>query len=730
MTRCRTLIATFGLLGLIASAAAAAAAEPDSFGPEIDAGQPVVLIADHIERNDELGITTAAGNVELAQGSRLILADAITYNERDNVVSASGNVTLLEPSGDVLFADYAELKDDLREGVISQFRAQLTDGARLAANGARRTGGNRTVMSRAVYSPCELCLTDRERAPLWQIKANKVVHDEVSHDIAYYDAWLELFGVPVLYTPYFEHADPTVKRRTGFLAPIYGSSSTLGTTLTTPYYVVLEPWRDLTIEPTGTTDEGPILGLQYRELTANGGFEFTGSITRPTTQDPEFGANLGDEIIRGHIAGNAEFEIDQIWRAGLQLERASDATYLNRYSVPKLSGRRTLVTRPFVEGISDRNYYAASGYYFQGLDEDDRRAQIPFVLPLVELSLVGEPGRLGDYLSFDANGLILDRREGADSRRLSLTGGWHLPYTTEDGHVLDLTASLRGDLYHVGDVADPDDAQDIENGVTGRIVPEISTQWRYPLIARYGETRALIEPIVQAIVSPYAGNSESIPNEDSEDLEFDDTNVFSSNRFTGLDRIEVGPRANYGVRLGVFGAGGEQATALLGQTVRLKQDDALTRQSGLDRHISDYVGRFYFSPGPYLDVGYRFRMDSEELSARRSELDIVGGPDFLRLGLSYLQVSEQTSEDNATSFANREEVLASATLKVTEYWRLQAGTRRDLTGDGSPLSLDGSVTYEDECFIAALLASRSYTQTRDVERDTTFMVRVIFKGVS
>ncbi len=727
MTRWHALLASIGLLAL---AAAVNAAEPDQTRLTIEADEPVVLIADNIERDDELGLTRASGNVELAQGLRLIVADTITYNERDNVVAASGNVTLLEPSGNVVFADYAELKDDLREGVISQFRARLSDGARMAANGARRTGGNRTEMTKAVYSPCELCATDRERAPLWQVKAKRIVHDEVSHDIAYYDATLEMFGVPVLYTPYFEHADPSVKRRTGFLSPIYGSSSTLGTTLTTPYYIVLEPWRDLTIEPTATTQEGGILGLQYRELTADGSLDFSGSITRPTTQDPAYGTEVGGEVIRGHIAGTADFQIDPEWHAGLQLERASDSTYLNRYNVPKLGSRRTLVTRPFAERIADRDYFAATGYLFQGLDQGDSQSRTPFILPLIDLSLVDDHEQGDDYLTFDANGLVLNRVNGVDSRRLSLSGGWHLPYVSDGGHVFELAASLRGDLYHVDNVIDPDDARVVEKGVTGRLVPELSLDWRYPLIARHGELRAVIEPIVQAIASPYGGNPASIPNEDSQDLEFDDTNVFSSNRFTGLDRIEVGPRVNYGARLGVYDGSGASATFLLGQTLRAKTDDALTRQSGLDRNFSDYVGRVHVTPASYLDLGYRFRLDSEDYSLKRSELDVTAGPDFLRFSVSYLQVAEQTSEDNLTSFPSREEVLAGATLKFAEYWRLQAGTRRDLTGGGHPLSVDGSVTYEDECFIAALLASRSYTQTRDVEPDTSFMFRIIFKGVS
>ena len=729
MPRWRQLIATLGLLGLLAPTAVGAQ-ESEFLGRQIDTGQPVVLIADQVDRDDELGITVATGNVELAQGDRLIVADAITYNERDNVVSASGNVTMIEPTGEVFFADYVELEDDLREGVISEFRALLTDGARIAANGARRTGGNRTVMSRVVYSPCDLCPVDPERAPLWQIKANKVVHDQVAHDIAYYDAWLEVFGVPVLYTPYFQHADPTVERRTGFLAPIYGNTTVLGYTLTTPYYITLEPWRDLTIVPTFTTEESVILGLQYRELTETGGYQFDGSITRPDTQNPAFGTTFGDEVIRGHIDGEGRFQLNSIWRAGFEIERASDATYLARYDIPELSSRRFLITSPYVEGFKDQDYAGATGYYFQGLDEGDVQSRIPFVLPLVDVNLVSDRGKYGGFFTFDANGMVLNRRDGADSRRISLSGGWHLPYVSDSGEVYKLSTTLRGDIYFVSNVVDPDDPNLIEDGVTGRIVPELSLEWRYPWIARNGTVRTLIEPIIQAIASPYGGNPEKIPNEDSQDLEFDDTNLFSTDRFTGLDRIEVGPRVNYGFRLGFYGLGGGRTTALFGQSFRVKEDDALPRQSGLQQNFSDYVGRIIISPGPYLDLGYRFQIDAQDLSFRRTELDAAGGPSFLRMSVSYLQVEEQTSEDNVTSFVEREEVLAGATLRLTPYWRLQADARRDLTGDGRWVSFGAAVTYEDECILASLGASRSFTRTRDVEEDTSVVFRILFKGVS
>ena len=58
-----------------------------------------------------------------------------------------------------------ELTGDLKDGIVEDIRVILSDGARFAANGARRTGGTIHEMTKAVYSPCEVCRKDPSREP-------------------------------------------------------------------------------------------------------------------------------------------------------------------------------------------------------------------------------------------------------------------------------------------------------------------------------------------------------------------------------------------------------------------------------------------------------------------------------------------------------------------------------------------------------------------------------------
>lgn len=158
--------------------------------------ESVLLSADQVTYDDELGIVTAIGTVEIAQGSRTLLADRVVFNRRVDSVSASGNVMLIEPSGEVVFTDYVELSDQMKDGVIRELHIILSDNSRLAAESGTRTGGKRTEMRRGVFSPCKLCEDDPKAAPLWQVKARKVVHDTDKKEIRYYDARLEWFGIP------------------------------------------------------------------------------------------------------------------------------------------------------------------------------------------------------------------------------------------------------------------------------------------------------------------------------------------------------------------------------------------------------------------------------------------------------------------------------------------------------------------------------------------------------
>ena len=275
----------------------------------------VLMQADVLAYDRASRVVTATGHVEIAFGSRVLLADRVTYDETTGVVTADGNVSLLDPQGDVAFADRLVLRNEMKDGVIETLRILLSDNSRLAGHEVVRSGGNMTTLQRAVYSPCDICEEKGQTTPLWQIKAFRVIHNKEEQRIIYEDAFLEFFGVPVAYVPYFSQPDPTVKRQSGFLPPKLASSTDLGQEVEIPYFWAIAPDKDVTLMPRFTTKEGVVYKGEYRQRVESGQFEMFGTGTWPRTQTA---GTPGDADFRGSLFRNGNFVVDEHWRWGFR----------------------------------------------------------------------------------------------------------------------------------------------------------------------------------------------------------------------------------------------------------------------------------------------------------------------------------------------------------------------------------------------------------------------------
>jgi LPS-assembly protein len=529
----------------------------------------------------------------------------------------------------------------------------------------------------------------------------------------------------VFYTPYLEHPDPTVDRRSGILAPTIGTSDFLGYSVQTPYFWAIDETKDFTFAPILSTEQGINLTGEYRQLFTNGELRAAGSATIADRE--ESGGIVAKDRFRGHIDAEGQFEIDETWRWGFDANRTSDDTYLRAYD---FNSSRTLESEGYLEGLKGRNYAAVRGLAYQGLRESDRNDEFPIVAPLADYNLTSEPGVLlpGGNYTVDANVMALTRIDGRDSRRASVVGGYHLPFIDPVGGVYQVTAQVQVDGYWTHGVVPGSNNVNPSNApgsdTAGRIFPQLAAKWRFPLARRDGSVQQVIEPIVQAVFAPNGSNPSDIPNEDSLDFEFDDTNLFDLNRFAGRDRVDSGSRVDYGIKwTGTLDSGGS-AQAFLGQSYRFTENhDAFSEGSGLEDKSSDLVGRVQLQPFEDLDVLYRFRLDKDDLQAQRSELGVDIGPPALNLDLSYFFIKNDADTDE---FGDREEVSFGVSSRLNENWTIGFRHRRDLIEDQA-LRSAVSLTYADECFLIEGVAQRTNYRDREVEEDDSVFVRVVFK---
>ena len=687
----------------------------------IDGKSPMLLDADELIYDNENNRVTAIGNVEIYYNNYTLLADKVIYDQGLNRLIAEGSVRIKEPNGAIINAERITLTDDFREGFINSLKIVSTDDSRIAASSAIRVDGNVTIFQNGVFTPCKPCEKHPEKAPLWSVKAAKVIHDQAGQTISYENATFDVLGVPLFWMPYFSHPDPTVKRRSGFLTPGYGQSDDLGTMVTIPYYLSIASNMDILFDPTYTSKQGVLYKGEYRHRVANGAYNL-----KLAGIDQNAGSEIdpNHEGFRGSLKTIGRFKLGSNWQAGWNVTMESDDTFRRFYKLDSIL-KTDRVSLLYLEGISDRNYLGVFAYHFGGLIADDISGSEAIVHPLVDYNYIFANPLLGGELSLDFNAISQTRNDGADNSHVIAQVNWRKQFIDNAGQMFTPFTSLRGDLYLVSNVPNLGGVGTSDDEFIARGMATAGLQYQYPFVATTANATHVFEPIAQIIARPDSTIQNDIPNEDAQSLVFDDTLLFNIDKFSGYDRIETGVRTNYGVQYTIQGHSGGYFRAVLGQSLHLAGDNEFDQRSGLGSDRSDLVAGLYIEPNKHIRLISQSRFDSQSLELRREDLKLIARYGPFSSALTYAMIKNSIAGSDIIA-VDEEEILASANLRLTEFWSLQGGLRFDIEDDY--VSRDYvSLKYSDECFTLSVRYSESFFQDRDLDPNRGIFVRFELK---
>lgn len=695
-----------------------------------DRKNETLITAQHMSSDENTGIVTAAGKVEISRNDYVLHADKVTYNKNTGVMHAEGHVAILDPTGEVEFANQEEITGDMKQAFAENIGILFPDNSRFAARRAQRYEGRYMVAEQGSYTACNVCKENPDHPPLWEVHGEKIVHDNVEHEIYYHDATVNFAGLPVMYTPYFSAPDPTVDRRQGLLAPTPGISPNIGDFIKIPYYFDIAPNEDAVFAPTFSTKDTAQLGGEYRRRFAQGAMQFTGSFTH-TDLVSTVGINEGKQW-RGNLNGNFLYNIDNQWRAGTDVAFASDKSYLQRYHI---SSADQLTSRAYLEGFRGRDYAVTNMYYFEDLRPGTQPVQ-PLVLPEAKFSALGDPGQtLGGRWSLGGSLLSTTRdnknqsinQQGPDTRRASLNAGWERQLISNTGLVVTPSALMRTDSYWADNVINPNNSgQNFNNIILARQFEQANVVARYPISRNGDGYQHLIEPIVAVTAAPEIKADPRLPIEDSSDVEFDETNLFSPNRFTGTDLIEGGSRATYGLRNAFTMNNGARVDIFGGQSYAFTKDNLFPEESGLHRQLSDYVGRIDLLPFDWISANYGFRLNEHSFSPERQDALVSVGAPVFRPYVRYIS-ADQTE---TTGIVDKvEEATLGFSSTFAKYWTLTASHTQEFQPQPGARGTGLNLTYADECFVFGVGANHDDTQRADISSGTSVLFHFFLKNV-
>ncbi|WP_246156666.1 LPS-assembly protein LptD [Aquicoccus porphyridii] len=675
---------------------------------------PAILVADKVFLEGKTRLV-AEGNVEALQDGTRIKASRIAYDREGDQLTIEGPITITQGNDTLVLADSAEMDAGFRNGLLRGARMVLNQQVQLAAHQLNRVNGRYSQLYKTAATSCRVC--NSTEPPLWQIRARKVIHDQVERQLYFEDAQVRVMDVPIFYLPRLRLPDPTLARATGFLIPSLRGNSRLGTGIRVPYFIRLGDHRDLTIAPFISRNTRT-LELRYRQAFRRGRIEFEGAVSNDTIFPNT----------RAYLFGRGQFDLKRDFKLGFGIEMVSDKSYLIDYGY---SDRDRLKSDITLSRVRRDEYISGALVHYHSLRVGEDASTLPTIIGNFDYERRFFPRALGGELRFSAGAHTHHRYstlpidgpdsdtivDGRDVTRFGVEAMWRRNWTLAGGIRARMQAGFAADQFvTANDATRPRRAA----GVTP--MAAVTLRWPWQKITPSGAAH-VIEPVVQ--FGWTGGKRLSVANDESTRVEFDEGNLLSLSRFPAPDRRERGAVAAYGLNWSRLGPGGWQSDLTLGQVARARADNAFSPTSGLRGARSDLLVAGQLKSAQGLSLTARALFDTN-LDLSKGEARAGYQTSRLALGASYIWLGSDAFEDRPDTVS---EWSIDGLYRIGRHWSSRANVRYDVVSNKAAEAGIGLI-YRNECVEIDLSLSRRFTSSVILTPSTDFSFTVGIKGFS
>jgi LPS-assembly protein len=355
---------------------------------------------------------TSLGNASLRTGSNVILGDRIEFDEQNRMMHASGNASLesdeslvkgpsfhlsiadstgempnasffmykplikispLGALGEKLYGQNPAINNDLLSGVIDKNMTPVNvesqpalnkdsndnvDSKKVSSRGDAQMlffeGESKKRLLKSRYTTCEVGSDD------WYIKSGQLkINDETKTAVAT-NATVEFKGATILYTPWinFPYAN---QRKSGLLAPTWGTTTKSGFEVLTPFYWNISPNMDATFASRYLSKRGLQGQGELRYLEEN----YAGLVAAEylPSDDMTNQTRYFAKIKHQHNFGNG-------WSGGVDAQKVSDDQYFSDLSTHIITTSKVnLLQQANINYSGDVWQFGALAQKYQTLDK-------------------------------------------------------------------------------------------------------------------------------------------------------------------------------------------------------------------------------------------------------------------------------------------------------------------------------------------------------------------------
>ncbi len=665
-----------------------------------------VLVADRVQLQGRDRLI-AEGAVEALHGTTRLKASRIIYDRRADTLDIEGPITLLDGDLVVILADAAQLDADMQNGLLRGARMVMDQQVQLAAYKMDRVGGRYTQLYKVAATSCRVCNSDAP--PLWQIRAQRVIHDQQEKQLYFDNAQLRVMDMPIFWLPRLRLPDPTLDRATGFLIPSLKQNSQLGLGVKVPYFFRLGDHRDLTLTPY-LSPHTKTLEWRYRQAFRTGTIEFNGAISDD---------NIGTKSTRGYVFGKGLFNLRDGYELTFDIEAVTDKAYLVDYDY---SDKDRLDSEIAVTRARRDEYFRGALISYQTLRDGENNSTLPTIIGDVTYERRYFPQALGGELRLALNGHTHYRYSdldiaGRDMSRIDGALEWRRNWTLNNGIRATTQLGLAVDSFWV--------KQDsTARAQTSEITPSaaVTLRWPWTKTTASGATH-VIEPIL--MMGWTGGENPNIPNDESTRVEFDEGNLLSLSRFPAPDRRERGLQGVLGLNWSRHSADSWNGSLTMGKVIRETAHSDFSISSGLSDTESALLlaGQLKLQNGMSLTA--RTLLDNG-FDVTKAEARAGWQNQRAAFGASYIWLGADPAEDRASTIS---EWSLDGSYRFSRHWTGLANWRYDVASSETAEAGLG-LQYQNECVEMTLSLSRRFTSSTIVEPSTDFGFTVALKGFS
>ncbi|WP_313167841.1 LPS-assembly protein LptD [Massilia oculi] len=518
----RQVLALYALVSATAVPAFAQSVPP---APQAEDELPVVIQAEEIGGRPDRRLDLNR-NVEITRGQSGITADTACYLRVEDEVTATGNVNMWR-FGDRYKGDELQLNLETGKGYLLNPTYFLAD-----SNGQGQAdridflGEQQALVRNGTYSTCE------GPDPDWYLKSSTLRLDS-GRDVGTAGKTIIYFkDVPIIGTPAMSFS-LSGQRRSGWLPPTVGFGSQGKAEVMVPYYVNIAPNRDLTLYPRMMFDRGFQMGATGRYL---------GSTYQGETHVEVLPDDRETNTTRWRVDSLHSQSIKPNWSYGWNLHGASDDEYPSDFSrTVSASAERQLLREVRTDYYGQFWSLTARAQNYQVLQDPaaetnpslsvprpyDRLPQINFRAARYDVA--------GFDWSIDAEATRFDHPTLVTGNRAVVQGQVSYPIVRPGWFI---TPKL---MYNAAkyDIQEHTDRAGLPTKLS-RTIPTVSLDsgmvFERKTTLFGGAGTQTLEPRLFYVYTPYE-DQDDIPLFDTGRAGFNYAQLFSENRYVGLDRV-------------------------------------------------------------------------------------------------------------------------------------------------------------------------------------------------